>query len=87
MCENDAKALLLVHGVVRDPKVGTYPHAWLLDPATRCVYDPVCDKCFTEAEYREKMSALAERTYTYAEVCKMTVALGHWDPWHNPPVI
>ena len=87
ICENDAaQALLLVHGVVRNPKLGAYPHAWVLDPATRCVYDPVLDRCFTESEYKEQMSAHAERTYSYAEVCKITGALEHWGPWHDPPI-
>ena len=77
ICESDcAESLLLVHGVVRDPQVGAYDHAWLLDPKTSCVYDPVIDRCFTAAEYEKQMFARAERTYTYMEVCKITVVCG-----------
>jgi hypothetical protein len=82
ICENDgAAALLLVHGLVSDPTVGRYDHAWLLDPRTCSVYDPVADRCFTEAEYRELKLASVRRVYSHADVCQMTITTGHFGPW------
>jgi hypothetical protein len=83
ICEQDkAKWLLLCHGLVSRDGDFPYSHAWILDPETHCVYDPVLDRCFSEDEYREKMSARIERTYTYHQVCEITCATGHWGPWH-----
>jgi hypothetical protein len=83
LCQDGAEGFMLVHGVVTNPRVGRLPydHAWLLDPATDSVYDPVLDRCFTQAEYQELMSARAQCIYTYADFCKIAATHQNFGPW------
>jgi len=72
-----------VHGQCNGPNGSRAGHAWILAPDGR-VYDPVLDRWFTEAAYRDFVAAVPERQYTLeqAAAALLLLAADHYGPWH-----
>jgi hypothetical protein len=82
LLRDEAEYLLLVHGTLTRPLDRPYSHAWLLDPRTGVVYDPVKDRCFDEAEYNRLYQADAWHIYSQDQVYDLICqnkTLGPWD--------
>jgi|SRR5829696_5245350 len=91
----EASGFLLVHGQCRGPNDSRVGHAWLFDPENDLVYDPVLDRWFSEAGYRDFVAAVPERMYTLEQALKAALAASpstrsaarppmvHVGPWHD----
>jgi hypothetical protein len=80
-----AAGLLLVHGKCDDRNGSRIGHAWLLDPNSPRLYDPVLDRWFTVGAYRARFGAMPERQYTLPEAAKTLLSANHYGPWHDEP--
>lgn len=84
-----AAGFLLVHGKCNDRNGSRIGHAWLLDPKSPRLYDPVLDRWFTEGAYRDRFGAVAERQYTLEQAANAAIRANqprmHYGPWHDEP--
>jgi hypothetical protein len=75
----DDPSWALVHGTIRTPTWGRFPHAWLKRDGW--VYDSVLNRSYKVATYTRLFDARVWATYAVRDAAKVVVAAGHWGPF------